>query len=80
MNKYHQRQSGIWPATRRAAAFAVGERVRIVHAPTSYGHNGRTGIVVTIADTQISVVVDEPPADYRCTTFYTEELEREAAS
>ena len=80
MSKYHQRRYGIRPATRRAVAFAVGDRVRIVHAPTSYGYNGRAGIVVAIADTQISVMVDEHPADYRCTTFYAEELEREATS
>jgi ribosomal protein L21E len=79
MSNSHQRRPGIRPATRVAAAFAVGERVRIVNAPVSYGYNGRAGIVVAIAGGQISVLVDEPPSDMRCTTFYTEELEREAA-
>jgi ribosomal protein L21E len=80
MIDYHHRQSGIWPTTGVARAFAVGERVRIVHAPTSYGYNGRVGIIVGIDDAQISVAVDEPPADLRCTTFYAEELERETRS
>lgn len=60
-----------------AAVFEVGERVRIVNAPASYGYNGRTGIVVGIDGTNISVMVDEHPDDMRCTTFYAEELERE---
>lgn len=58
-------------------AFVVGERVRIVRAPASYGYNGRIGIVVAVSGTEISVEVDEHPADTHCTTFYTEELERE---
>lgn len=80
MSNYHQRRPGIRPATRVAAAFVVGERVRIVNAPASYGYNGRAGTVVAIFGAQISVMADEHPADTRCTTFYAEELEREAAS
>ena len=79
MNNYHQRRPRIWQETRMAAAFVVGERVRIVHAPASYGYNGRAGIVVGIDGAQISVIVDEHPADMRCTAFYAEELEREVA-
>jgi len=59
-------------------AFVVGERVRIVRAPASYGYNDRVGIVVAVSGTEISVEVDEHPAETRCTTFYAEELEREA--
>ena len=58
-------------------AFVVGERVRIVRAPASYGYNGRIGIVVAVSGTEISVEVDEHPADTRCTTFYAEELEHD---
>jgi hypothetical protein len=62
-----------------AAAFVVGERVRIVNAPGSYGYNGRTGIVVGVDGTQINLMVDEHPDDMYCTAFYAEELEREVA-
>jgi ribosomal protein L21E len=79
VNNYHQRRPGLRPAARLATAFVVGERVRIVHAPTSYGYNGRAGIVIGIDGNQISLLVDEHPPDMRCTTFYAEELEREAA-
>jgi hypothetical protein len=78
-NYYHQQRRGIRRETGRAAVFVVGERVRIVHAPASYGYNGRAGIVVGIDAAQISVMVDQHPADMRCTTFYAEELEREVA-
>ena len=77
MSNFHQRRSGIPGATRVAAAFVVGERVRIVNAPDSYGYNGRGGIVVAVAGPQISVMADEHPTGIRCTTFYAEELERE---
>jgi hypothetical protein len=79
MSNNQQRRPDIRPATPVATAFVVGERVRIVHAPASYGYNGRAGIVVEIDGPQISVMVDEHPTDMHCTTFYTEELEREAA-
>jgi ribosomal protein L21E len=79
MSNPHQRRSGIWPANQVAITFAVGERVRIVHAPTSYGYNGRAGIVTGIDGAQINVIVDEHPVDMSCTTFYAEELEREVA-
>jgi hypothetical protein len=62
------------------AALVVGERVRIVNAPTSYDYNGRTGVVEAIDGSQISVRVDEHPADLRCNVFYIEELEREEIS
>ena len=80
MNNSHQRRSGIPPAPRVVATFVVGERVRIVNAPSAYGYNGRAGIVVDISGDHIIVAVDEQPADIRCTTFYPEELEREAVS
>jgi ribosomal protein L21E len=80
MNNHHQRRSGIPPAPRVATIFMVGERVRIVNAPTAYGYNGRAGIVVDISGDHISVAVDEHPVDIRCTTFYPEELEREVPS
>ena len=79
MSNYVQRRAGIREAT-RTAVFAVGERVRIVNAPTSYGYNGRVGVVAAIDGTQISVMTDEHPTDLRCTTFYPEELEAEARS
>jgi len=79
VNNYHQRRPGIRQETPMAAAFMVGERVRIVNAPASYGYNGRAGTVVAIGGAQISVMVDEHPADMRCTAFYAEELEREVA-
>ena len=80
MSNPQQRRPVHRPATRRALAFSVGERVRIVNAPGSYGYNGRAGTIVGVDGAQISVLVDEPPADLRCTTFYAEELEREATS
>jgi hypothetical protein len=79
VSNYHQRPASE-RATRAAATFVVGERVRIVNAPASYGYNGRAGIVVAIAGPQISVMADEHPIDIRCTTFYAEELERETRS
>jgi hypothetical protein len=79
VNNSYQRRPRIWQETRKAAAFAIGERVRIVHAPASYGYNGRAGIVVGIEGVQISVMVDDHPIDMRCTTYYAEELEREVA-
>jgi hypothetical protein len=63
-----------------AAALAVGERVRIVNAPASYGYNGRVGVIEAIDGSQICVRVDEHPADFRCSIFYVEELEREIVS
>lgn len=80
MSNYHQRRAGSQPPTRLAAPFTVGERVRIVKAPASYGYNGRAGVVEAIDGAQISVRVDEAPADFQCSTFYVEELEREAGS
>jgi hypothetical protein len=77
MSNPRQRRPGIWPATPVAHAFVVGERVRIVHAPTSYGYNGRAGTIMGIDGAQINVIVDEHPADMCCTTFYPEELEYE---
>ena len=77
MNNSYQRRPRIWQETRKAAAFVIGERVRIVHAPASYGYNGRAGIVVGIDGTNISVMVDEHPDDLRCTAFYAEELGHE---
>ena len=79
MSNYHQRRHGIPPATRVRAAFVVGERVRIVNAPASYGYNGRAGIVVGTSGAKVSLLVDRHPANIRCTTFYAEELEREVA-
>ena len=63
-----------------ALALIVGDRVRIVNAPASYGYNGRTGVIEVIDGAQISVRVDEHPADFHCSTFYAEELEREVGS
>jgi hypothetical protein len=80
MNNYHQRRSGIGPAPHASAPFAIGERVRIVKAPASYGYNGRAGIVIGVVGNQISMTVDSHPSDMHCTTFYAEELERESAS
>ncbi len=80
MNNYHQRRARIHPPKRLVAALVVGERVRIVNAPTSYGYNGRAGVVEAIDGSQISVRVDEHPADLHCTVFYIEELEREETS
>ncbi|MBK9945430.1 MAG: hypothetical protein IPP13_27900 [Kouleothrix sp.] len=80
MSDHHQRRAGGQQPARRAAAFAVGERVRITGAPGSYGYNGRAGVVAAIDGAQISVQVDQHPADFHCTTFYAEELEREAES
>ncbi len=77
MNNYRQRHTGIGPSKRMMAALAVGERVRIVNAPASYGYNGRAGVIDAIDGLQISVRVDEHPADCRCNIFYIEELERE---
>jgi hypothetical protein len=79
MSNIRQRRPGLSGASRVAAAFMVGERVRIVRAPASYGYNGRTGSVTAVDGVQISVMVDEHPTDLRCTTFYPEELEREVA-
>ena len=79
MNNSYQRRAGIQPPKRMVAALAVGERVRIVNAPASYGYNGRAGVVEAIDGSQISVRVDEHPADFRCSIFYVEELERELA-
>ena len=80
MNNLHQRRAGIRPPQRMVAALVVGERVRIVNAPTSYGYNGRAGVVESIDGSQISVRVGEHPADFRCNIFYIEELEREETS
>jgi ribosomal protein L21E len=80
MSNYHQRRAGILPLKQMVAALVVGERVRIVNAPASYGYNGRTGVVEAIDGSQISVRVDEHPADFRCSIFYIEELEREVTS
>ena len=77
MSHNHQRHAGIQPSKHLAAALVVGERVRIVNAPASYGYNGRVGVIEAIDGSQISVRVDEPPADFRCSIFYIEELERE---
>jgi hypothetical protein len=79
MRNYHQRRAGSLQPT-RLVAFEVGERVRIVNAPASYGYNGRAGVVEAIDGSQISVRVDEHPADFRCGIFYAEELEREVAA
>ena len=79
MSNYHQRRAGIQPSKQMAAALLVGERVRIVSAPASYGYNGRVGIITAVDGEQISVTVDERPADIQCSTFYAEELEREVA-
>ena len=78
MNNTPQRRSAFRRANLVAPTFAVGERVRIVNAPSSYGYNGRVGLVIGIEGTQINVIVDEHPSDMRCTTFYAEELERES--
>lgn len=80
MSNYHQRRAGGRQLPRLVAAFEVGERVRIVNAPASYGYNGRAGVVESIDGSQISVLVDEHPADFHCSTFYVEELEREVVS
>ena len=80
MNNPHQRRPGMGPAPDESAPFTIGERVRIVKAPASYGYNGCTGVVVGIAGSQISLSVDMHPTDMYCTTFYAEELERESAS
>lgn len=48
-----------------------------MHAPASYGYNGRTGSIAEISGTSMQVFVDEHPIGMRCTTFYAEELERE---
>jgi hypothetical protein len=77
VSNYHQPRAGSRPAAQAGATFVVGERVRIVNAPTSYGYNGRAGLVEAIDGSQISVLVDEHPADFRCSVFYAEELERE---
>jgi ribosomal protein L21E len=79
VSNYYQWRARIRPALRAAATFVVGERVRIVNAPLSYGYNGRVGIVVGVDGAQINVLVDEHPTDMRCTMFYAEELEPEAA-
>lgn len=68
------------PPARQSAAFEVGERVRIIAAPASYGYNGRAGVVESIDGAQVSVRIDEHPANVRCSTFYTEELEHESAA
>ncbi len=79
MSNHHQRRaSSMQPL--HIAAFEVGERVRLVNAPASYGYNGRVGVIEAIDGSQISVRVDEHPADFRCSIFYVEELEREVAS
>ena len=77
MNNYHQPRAGIHPQKRMVASFVVGERVRIVNAPTSYGY--KAGVVEAIDGSQISVRLDEHPADLRCNVFSIEELEREEA-
>ena len=79
MGDYFQRRRDIRRSAPAATAFVVGERVRVVKAPASYGYNGRAGIIVEIAGAQISVLVDEHPLDTHCTTFYAEELEREGS-
>ena len=78
MSNPRQRHPGLRPANQAAHTFAIGERVRVVHAPESYGYNGRAGTVMGIDGTQITVDVDEHPADMCCTTFYPEELASEA--
>ena len=60
------------PSSRHLPLFVVDYAIRA-------WYNGRTGIVVGIDGVQISVMVDEHPADMHCTTFYAEELECEAA-
>jgi hypothetical protein len=80
MSNYHQPRAGGRPAAQGNVAFVVGERVRIVKAPASYGYNGRAGLVEAIDGSQISVLVDEHPADFRCSVFYAEELEREVGT
>lgn len=80
MSNYHPQRAGSQQPTRRVVTFEVGERVRIVNAPSSYGYNGRSGVVEAIDGSQISVQADEHPADFRCSIFYAEELEREGAS
>lgn len=80
MSEYYQRRFGFSQASQATTRFVVGQRVRIMHAPESYGYNGRAGVIVAISGKQISVLVDEQPADMRCTTFYAEELEPEAVS
>ena len=79
MSNYYQRRPALRPARPAAPTFAIGERVRIVQAPESYGYNGRTGSIVGLDGAQIIVLVDEHPVDMRCTTFYAEELEPEGA-
>ena len=76
-NNHQQRASSMQPI--RRATFEVGERVRIVNAPASYGYNGRAGVVAAIDGSQISVRVDKHPDDFHCDIFYAEELEREVA-
>ena len=80
MSNYHRQRVGSPQPGRRGAVFEVGERVRIVNAPASYGYNGRAGVVEAIDGAQISVQVDEHPADFHCSVFYAEELEREVES
>ena len=80
MNNYHRQRVGGQPPSRLATIFEIGERVRIVNAPASYGYNGRAGVVEAVDGSQISVRVDEHPADFHCSVFYAEELEREAGS
>lgn len=80
MRSYDQRQPRFGPPARATTSFAVGQRVRIVGAPDSYGYNGCTGTVVAIDGSHIHVQVDDPPGDMRCTTFYREELVCEVAA
>ena len=80
MSNYREPRPSSRPAAKSNAAFAAGERVRIVNAPASYGYNGRAGLIEAIDGSQISVLVDNHPADFRCSVFYVEELEREVGS
>jgi hypothetical protein len=80
MNNYYRRRAGTQPAKRAEPILAVGDRVLIVNAPTSYGYNGRSGVVEAIDGSQVSVRVDEHPDNIHCSTFYVEELEREVGS
>jgi hypothetical protein len=59
------------------SSFSVGQRVRIVRAPSAYGYNGRSASIIAMAGDAITLAVDDPPSDIACTLFYSEELEHE---
>jgi hypothetical protein len=80
VTNYQQWLADYLRPTRVATADVVGERMRSRHAAPSHSDNRRAGISVATADAQISILLDEHPADFGCTTFYAKELEREAAS